>query len=274
MSLFQAFVLGVVQGLTEFLPISSSAHLAIVPWLAGWQLEPRAAFLFDVLVQVGTLLPLLVVFRDDLIRMAGALLRALRGRERPWSPDARLGAWVLVATIPAAVIGLLVKDRVEAAFSDLRAVFVFLMFTSLLLFLGERLARRVKALSQLTAVDAVRVGLAQAVALFPGISRSGATMSAGRALGLARPDAARFSFLMAIPALAGAGLIAGMDLFSTRGFADWLLPIAVGFVTSAIVGYVAIRWLLRYLATRTLYPFAVYCLALGVAGLILSALRG
>jgi undecaprenyl-diphosphatase len=132
----------------------------------------------------------------------------------------------------------------------------------------------VKALSQLTAADAVSVGLAQAVALFPGISRSGATMSAGRARGLARPDAARFSFLMAIPALAGAGLIAGMDLVSTSGFADWLLPIAVGFATSAVVGYVAIRWLLGYLAKRTLYPFAVYCLVVGVAGLILSALRG
>jgi undecaprenyl-diphosphatase len=273
MSLFQAFVLGIVQGLTEFLPISSSAHLAIVPWLAGWRLEPRAAFLFDVLVQVGTLLPLLVVFRHDLIQMAGALVRALGGRERPWSPDARLGLWVIVATIPAAVIGLLVKDRIEVAFSDLRAVFVFLTFTSLILVLGEQLARRRKALSQLTAVDAVSVGLAQAVALFPGISRSGATMSAGRAVGLARPDAARFSFLMAIPALAGAGLIAGMDLFSTSGLADWLLPIGVGFVTSALVGYVAIRWLLGYLQKRTLYPFAVYCLAVGVAGLILSALR-
>lgn len=274
MSVLQAVILGVVQGLTEFLPISSSAHLAIVPWLAGWSFEPHAAFLFDVLVQLGTLVPLLVIFRADLARILLSLARVVLQRAGSWSGDARLGLWVVVGTLPAAAIGLLVKDRVEAAFAEPRSVFVFLLVTALILVAGERMARRQRDLSQLSAVDAILVGLAQALALFPGISRSGATIATGRARGFARAEAARFSFLLAIPALVGAGLVAATDLGAVAGSADLLWPIIAGTLTSAVVGYLAIRWLLAFLGRHSLNVFAIYCVAIAIAGLALSAVRG
>ncbi|MGH2607319.1 MAG: undecaprenyl-diphosphatase UppP [Anaerolineales bacterium] len=272
--MLQAVILGVVQGLTEFLPVSSSAHLAIVPWLAGWSFEPHAAFLFDVLVQLGTLVPLLVIFRADLARILLGLARVVLQRGGSWSGDARLGLWVVVGTLPAAAIGLLVRDQVEAAFAEPRAVFVFLLMTGLILVAGEQMARRQRDLSQLSAIDAILVGLAQALALFPGISRSGATIATGRARGFARAEAARFSFLLAIPALAGAGLVAATDLGALAGSADLLLPIVAGTLTSAFVGYLAIRWLLAFLARRSLHVFAIYCVAIAIAGLVLSAVRG
>jgi undecaprenyl-diphosphatase len=273
-TLLQAIVLGVVQGLTEFLPISSSAHLVIVPWLAGWELEPTATFVFDVLVQVGTLVPLLIIFWADLTRITLAVGRALLRRERPWSGDARLGLWVAVATLPAAGIGIAFKEQVAASFSDVEFVFLSLLITSLMLFACDWFARKLKDLAGLTFWESLWMGLAQALALVPGISRSGATIAAGRTLGLAHADAARFSFLMAIPALAGAGLVAGVDLVSMPSFSAWALPIAVGFLTSAVVGYLAIRWLLAFLTRHGLYVFAVYCLVLGTGGLLLGALRG
>lgn len=274
MTVLQAVILGIVQGLTEFVPVSSSAHLAIVPWLAGWSFEPHAAFLFDVLVQLGTLVPLLVIFRADLARILLGLARAVLQRGASWTDDARLGLWVMVGTLPAAALGLVVKDRVEAAFAEPRAVFVFLLITGLILVAGERMARRQRDLRQLSAVDAVIVGLAQALALFPGLSRSGTTIAAGRARGFSRPEAARFSFLLAIPALAGAGLVAAADLGAVQGFSDLSLPLIAGTLASAGVGYVAIRWLLAFLARRSLNVFAIYCFAVAIAGLLLSSVRG
>jgi undecaprenyl-diphosphatase len=274
LTVLQAVILGIVQGLTEFVPVSSSAHLAIVPWLAGWSFEPHAAFLFDVLVQLGTLIPLFVIFRADLARILLGLARAVLQPGGSWTDDARLGLWVMVGTLPAAALGLVVKDRVEAAFAEPRAIFVFLLITGLILVAGERLARRQRGLSQLSAVDAIIVGLAQALALFPGLSRSGATIAAGRARGFSRAEAARFSFLLAIPALAGAGLVAATDLGTVEGVSDLLVPIVAGTVASAVVGYLAIRWLLAFLARRSLNVFAVYCFALAIAGLVLSAVRG
>lgn len=274
MTVLQAVILGVVQGLTEFLPVSSSAHLAIVPWLAGWAFDPHAAFLFDVLVQMGTLIPLLVVFRADLTRIALGLARALLRRGEVWNEEARLGLWVILGTLPAAAIGMAVKDRVEAAFADPRAVFVFLLITGILLMGGERMARGRHERGPVSAGDAILVGLAQALALFPGISRSGATIAAGRARGLPRPEAARFSFLLAVPALAGAGLVAALDLGAAPAARGLLGPIAAGMLAAAVVGYLAIRWLLAFLARRSLTVFAVYCFALGLAGLLLGAIRG
>lgn len=274
MTILQAVILGIVQGLTEFLPVSSSAHLAIVPWVAGWSLEPHVAFLFDVLVQLGTLIPLLVIFRADLARILRGLAHAVLRRGASWDDDARLGLWVVVGTLPAAVIGLLIKDQVEAAFAEPRSVFLFLLITALILVAGERMARSNRTLGRLSAVDAVSVGLAQALALFPGISRSGSTIAAGRARGLARAEAARFSFLLAIPALAGAGLVAATDLGAVEGVSDLVGPILAGALTSAVVGYLAIRWLLAFLARRSLIVFAVYCFSVGIAGLVLSAFRG
>ncbi len=274
MTVLQAVILGIVQGLTEFVPVSSSAHLAIVPWLAGWSFEPHAAFLFDVLVQLGTLVPLLVIFRADLARILLGVAKAVLRRGGSWNDDARLGLWVILGTVPAAVIGLAIKDRVEAAFAEPRVVFVFLMITGLMLIAGERMARRNRDLGQLSAVDAIIVGLAQAFAIFPGISRSGSTIAAGRARGFERAEAARFSFLLAIPALAGAGLVAATELSAVEGFSDLLGPIVAGTVAAAVVGYLAIRWLLAFLARRSLTVFAIYCFAVAIAGLVLGAVRG
>ncbi len=273
MSLLQALVLGVVQGATEFLPISSSAHLVLVPWLLGWQFEAQAAFVFDVLVQLGTLMAVVIYFARDLWRLLLAAANGLLGG-RPWSdPDARLAWLVLLATVPAALAGVLAKDWVEATFSQPPLVGAFLLVTAAMLFLAERGERNGNSLASLTLRDALWIGLAQALSLFPGISRSGATIAAGRMRGLRRPDAARFAFWMAVPVMIGAGLVASADFASLPAARAWASPLFVGFLTAAVSGYLAIRWLLRFLARRPLTPFAIYCALLGLGTLLLSLVR-
>ncbi len=266
MALWQAFVLGLVQGLTEFLPISSSGHLVLVPHLLGWHITQPAGFIFDVLVQLGTLLAVLAYFRDDLLAVAQGWWRGLRQR-RVWAtPESRLGWYLILATLPAGVAGLLFKDLVESAFAAPRAVGGFLLGTAILLLLAEQTGRRQRPLESLTAADALFIGSAQVLALFPGISRSGATIAAGMARHLKRPAAARFSFLMAVPIMLGAGAVAVRDLLQVPHVGQWLPPLAVGFFTSAVSGYLAIRWLLGYLIRHGLLPFALYC---AVAGMLL-----
>jgi undecaprenyl-diphosphatase len=274
MTIPQAILLGIVQGLTEFLPVSSSAHLVIVPWLLGWDLDPAYAFAFNILVQMGTLVAVLVVFASALRDMLRAVFDGLRLRRPFEDPRARV-AWLLVlATVPAVVAGVLLHDVVEAAFGSPTAVFVFLFITGAMLAAAERFGRPERPLTSLRWPDAVVVGAAQALALFPGISRSGSTISAGLVRGLLRPEAARFSFLMSIPVMIGAGLVGLKDLADLSPDAGLLLPVAVGFVTAAIVGYLCIRWLLRYLAGHRLTVFAVYCFAVGSLGLLLTWWRG
>ena len=274
MTLLQACVLGVVQGLTEFLPVSSSAHLVLVPWLLGWSFEPGPAFVFDVLVQMGTLVAVIAYYARDLLGLAHAALRGLLARRPFDDPQARL-AWLLVAaSLPAVLAGVLLKSQVERAFDSPRAVAVFLLCTAALLLLSERLARRERTAASLTLLDALWVGAAQALALFPGISRSGATIAGGLTRGLTRPEAARFSFLMAVPVMLGAGAVAGLDLLAAPDALAQVPALAIGFLTAAVVGYLAIGWLLRYLARRPLTGFALYCLAAGAGALLLGALRG
>jgi undecaprenyl-diphosphatase len=274
MTLLQALVLGLVQGATEFIPVSSSAHLVLVPWILGWRLEPQAAFVFDVLVQWGTLVALVAFYWRDLVAIVRAVILGLARRRPLEDPLARLGWLIAAASVPAAIAGLLFKDAVESAFNDPAAVSAFLLGTALLLFLSERLSRQTRQLSELTLIDALWVGLAQALALLPGISRSGSTIAGGLTRGLRRPEAARLSFLMFVPVMLGAGVIALMDLAGAPAPAAQLPALAVGFLTSAVVGYLAIRWLLGYLSRRSLTPFALYCLVVGLGGLLLSVLRG
>jgi undecaprenyl-diphosphatase len=291
MTLVQALVLGIVQGATEFIPVSSSAHLVLVPWLLGWSFEPQAAFAFDVLVQLGTLAAVIYCFWQDGLVILGDAARAVRTRR--WS-EGRLAWLLLLATVPAAAAGIGLKDLVEQAFASPAASAGFLMVTAALLGLSEMLRGRqggrpmIEAaadpatgeapaqkpptasgdpLGQLRAIDALAIGLAQVLSLFPGISRSGSTIAAGLARGLTRPQAARFSFLMAVPIMLGAGLVAGADLASLPEARALLGPLAVGFLTAATVGVLAIRWLIRFLARRSLWVFSAYCALVGLAGL-------
>ena len=271
MTLLQALVLGIVQGLTEFIPVSSSAHLVLVPAFAGWDINPGVRFAFDVLVQLGTLLAVIAYFWSDLVAIVRDVLVGLARRKPFELPMARLGWLVVLATLPVVALGLFIKDAVEAAFGSPMATAVFLLVTAALLALGERFSRRTRPLDALNWVDALVIGFGQVVSTFPGISRSGATISAGLFRGLERPAAARFSFLMSIPAMLGASVLAVGDLLKVPNFTSYLAPIFMGFVAAAIVGYLSIRWLIGYLAHRSLYVFAAYCAVVGVVSLVLLA---
>lgn len=274
MSLPQAIVLGIVQGLTEYLPISSSAHLVLVPWALGWEFEPNAAFAFDVLVQLGTLLAVIVYFWKDLAQMLRAVWTALRGRQAARDPYARLAVWIVLGTIPAVLAGVALRDAVEAAFGNAVATSAFLLLTAALLLAAERIGKRLHALESLSWKDALWVGLAQALSIFPGISRSGATISAGMLRDLDRPAAARFSFLLSIPVMIGAGSLALTDLAALPSAAAYRPALIVGFLSAAIVGYASIRWMLGFVTRHSLSIFSAYCAFIGLLGLALGLLRG
>ena len=274
MSLFQAFVLGIVQGLTEYLPVSSSAHLVLVPWALGWEFDPDAAFLFDVLVQMGTLVAVVAYFWKDLVQMVRATLQALFQRKVTDDPYVRLACWIVLGTLPAVAAGVALKDVVEAAFASPMATSGFLLVTAALLFVAERIGKRLRPLESATWKDAVWIGLAQALALFPGLSRSGATISAGLVRDLDRHSAARFSFLLSIPVMIGAGLLALGDLAALPSAASYAPAVLVGFASAAVVGYASIRWLLGFVTRHSLAAFSAYCALVGLGGLGIGLLRG
>lgn len=267
MTILQAIILGIVQGATEFLPISSSGHLVLVPHLFGWEIPGEQAFVFDVLVQLGTLLAVIAYFWRDLVEIVIAVLRGLWARKPFDAPQARMGWYLVLATIPASIIGLLLKDRVEAAFDSPFATAMFLMVTTLLLVIAEIAGKRSRPIEQVNWIDALWVGVFQALALFPGVSRSGATITGGMTRDLERPAAARFSFLMSVPVMLAAGLIATLDLFDISNIAAFLPALLTGFIVSAVVGYAAIAWLLRYLTNHRLYVFAIYVVVVAIVTL-------
>lgn len=273
MTILQAIVLGVVQGATEFLPISSSGHLVLVPWLFGWRLDPASTFVFDVLVQWGTLVAVIAYFRHDLVALIRAALTGLVERRPFAEPKARLAWLLLLASIPAAALGVLAKSAVEAAFESPWKVSLFLLVTAALLAISERVGRRTRSMESLRWTDALVIGLAQSLALFPGISRSGSTIAGGLVQDMRRPEAARFSFLMSIPIMIGAGSIALLDLSAAGNAASQLPALVIGALSAAVVGYASIRWLIGYLKERPLTPFIVYCVALGLLGLVIYAAR-
>lgn len=262
MSFLHALVLGAVQGLTEFVPISSSGHLVLVPEALGWD-SPGLAF--DVLLHVASLLALLVYFSGDLIDLARGLIAGDRGARR-------LVGLLAIGTIPAVIAGVLLGDYFEGTFEDAKAAAVQLVITAAILvgaeqalaFHERRQARtggRLRTIEDLKTGDAALVGVAQAVSILPGISRSGSTIAAGLAVGTRREDAARFAFLLAIPALFGAALVEVPDLDGASLGAGAAIG---GFVASLVTSYAAITILIKYLKTRSLYPFAVYCVIAGV----------
>lgn len=279
--LFKAFVLGLVQGASEFLPVSSSGHLVIVPWLFGW---PSSSLLFDTVVHLGTLLSILAVFGRDFAAIVRATLRSLSkvlktgGLISSLSDvNARLGWFIILGSVPAAVTGLLFKDALERLYHTPPAAAFFLAVTALLLAGSEWMSRNVAARAPLSAMSlrqSFLIGLAQAAALAPGISRSGTTIAAAMAQGLRREAATRYSFLLGAPAFLGAGLLQVGDTLATQPSAVLaeLPALLVGFITSAICGYAAIRFLLAYVRRNSLYLFSGYCLLVSIVVLSLSAL--
>lgn len=264
MNYFEAIVLGIVQGLTEFLPISSTAHLRVVPAFFGWA-DPGAAF--TAVVQLGTMAAVLVFFWRDLWRIASTWVRALYQPEPRGTLDARLGWYLVYGTIPIAIFGLVFKDQIETGARDLRIIGWVLILFGVALWLVDRAFPQRKTIADLTLRDGVLYGLAQALALIPGVSRSGATITAGRALGYTREDAARFSFLLSVPAVVLSGLFE-LRKIGGEGGTSWG-PTIVATVVAFGVGYVSIAWLLRWLTSHSMLVFAVYRVALGVIVLAL-----
>lgn len=265
MDWIEAVVYGLVQGLTEYLPVSSSAHLALVPWLTGWR---PPSFAFDVLVQLGTLGAVCLYLRDDLRQIVTAVLRGLRHGAPLEDPWARKGWLLVVATIPAVILGLLWKDEVEASFGNPRRVLIELFVTGLLLFIAEGLSSRRSASAPITFAGAVGIGLAQAFAILPGISRSGSTIAGAMVLGMERREAGRFSFLMSIPVMLGAGALGILDLVhEPEDLAREGPALALAFAVAGIVGFAVIRWFLGYLERHSLTRFGLYCCTVSALGL-------
>jgi undecaprenyl-diphosphatase len=263
--LLQAVVLGMLQGLTEFLPISSSAHLRIFPDLFGWG-DPGAAF--TAVIQIGTELAVLLYFRKDIWRIGSAWLRSLVRPEYRGHLDARMGWFIIIGSVPIVVLGVLLKETIEHDFRNLWIIGTTLIVLGIVLGIADRLGSRDKRIKHLTLRDAVLMGLAQAMALVPGVSRSGATLSMGRMLGYEREAATRYAFLLAIPAVIGAGLFELQEIPRGENIYGWG-PTIVATVVSFVVGYAAIAWLLRYITTHSYAPFVVYRVALGTATLVL-----
>ena len=259
MNLFEAFLLGVVQGLTEFIPVSSTAHLLISQTII--RIPPSdAIFSFLVIVQLGTLVSLFAFYWQDLV----AILKATIDFRRA-TFERNLGFYIVVATIPALIAGYLLKDAVEALFKQPMLEAAIRLFTAaVLLTLAEWLTSKNRTLDSMTWLDAFLVGCMQILAVFPGASRSGSTISGGMFRGFDRPSAARFAFLMSVPVMLAAGGYEMLDVLKMPNLGEFLPLLVVGFITAAIVGWFAIKWLIDYLSKRSLYIFAAYCVVLGV----------
>ena len=267
--LVQAVVMGIVQGLTEFLPVSSSGHLIIVPALLGWDDPFIESLSFSVMLHLATLLALLLFFRADWLRLIPAWGASIRDRSVGGDPDRRL-AWLLVlSTIPAVIAGLLLNDLIETAFREARLVAVTLVVGAAILWLAERAGTRTRRVADLSTAGAIGIGAAQALALVPGISRSGISISAGLFAGLDRESAARFSFLMATPITAGAGLYElGKLIRGEAGVNVAAGPLLAGMIAALIAGLAAISILLRYLRTHPTTIFIVYRLVLAAVVMV------
>jgi undecaprenyl-diphosphatase len=268
-SVLEAIVLGIVQGLTEFLPVSSTAHLRIVPAFAGWE-DPGAAF--TAVTQLGTMTAVLLYFRADLIRIGLAWLRSLRDPVLRRELDARIGWYIVLGTIPIGIFGLAFKDQIENGARDLYLISIALIVLGLVLWAAERAGSHDRQLESIGRRDGIVIGLAQAMALVPGVSRSGATIAAGLFRGFEREAAARFSFLLSVPAVVLSGLlelasILGGDERQKTGLGALVLATLLAFV----VGYASIAFLLRYLTSHSTTVFVVYRVGLGALVLVLVA---
>jgi undecaprenyl-diphosphatase len=273
--ILQAAFIGLVQGLTEFIPVSSSAHLIVVPRLLGWNDPFINSNAFDVMLHMGTLVALLIYFWTDLVRLLVAWLASIRDRSIGQDPDRRLAWLIFISMLPGAVLGALGESFFDTFFREHSLLFIaaLLAMGATILWLAELLGSRRRAMEDLRRVDAVGIGAAQALALFPGISRSGITISAGLFAGLTREAAARFSFLMATPIIAGAGIWKARELLGSGLAGADLLPLAAGFATALVAGLIAIAFLLAFLRRRSTALFIGYRYALA-GGLVVFVLLG
>lgn len=288
MTLVQAIILGIVQGLTEYIPISSSAHLIIVPWLFGWSDPALTSLSFDVALHLGTLVAVIWFFADDWVRLIRAGVASLAERKIGTDPDRRL-AWLLViGCIPGGIAGVLAESKIDRLFHQpnvpiemttmiILAIIIALM--ALALFVVERLAQHTREMNLLTLKDSIIIGLAQALAVVPGMSRSGSTITAGMALNLKREAAARFSFLLSAPIIAGAGLKSTCDMIQQyqggAGFSSAeLILFPVGLAVASISGYLCIKVLLRYLQNHSTDLFVYYRWGLALLIIIVAIVRG
>ena len=287
MLIFQAIILGLVQGLSEFIPISSSAHLIIVPWLFGWNDPVLDSLSFDVALHLGTLLALLWFFAADWVRLIRAGVASIVERKIGDDVDRRLAWLIVIGTIPGGITGVLAETAVEELFHKPNApiastamivMAIIIALLGAILFVAERVARHIRGMKDLTLKDSIVIGLAQAFAIFPGVSRSGSTITAGLFLGLERETAARFSFLLSAPIIAGAGAKSLFNVFSAfragqLGQSELVLFL-VGFIAAALSGYICIKFLLRYLQKNSTDLFVYYRWALALVVFSVAVLRG
>lgn len=278
MNFIEAIILGLVQGLTEFLPISSSAHLRIIGELLPSATDPGATF--TAITQIGTELAVIIYFWKDITRIIGRWFRhfgASKGAHADSvpknDPDVRLGWLIIIGTIPIVLIGFFAQDYIRSVFRSLWLVAIVLIVFGLILGLADWLGKRTKAITEMTYGHGILIGLAQVLALVPGVSRSGATMTAGLALGYTRPAAARFGFLLAIPAVFGSGLYELVHSFGEPAGYYGYAETAVATVVAFGVGFAVIAFLMRYIEKRSFLPFVVYRVLLGAALLVLLSLN-
>jgi len=283
-TLIQAIILGIVQGLTEFVPISSSAHLVIIPWLFRWN-DPGITF--DVSLHLGTLAALLWFFWSDWVRLVRSGVASIIERKIGNDSDRRLAWFLVIGTIPGGLAGLLAQSKIEELFHQpdtphtlgaMTAMAVIIVLLGIALFVAERIARHLRGLNEVSLKDAVVIGLSQALAIFPGVSRSGSTITAGLALGLQRETAARFSFLLSAPIMLAAGLKSLLDvrsgLASGAMLQSDLLLFAIGFIAAAISGYLCIKYLLKFLQKNSTDVFVYYRWLLAVLIIVVAFIRG
>lgn len=272
MTLVQAIILGILQGIAEFLPISSSGHLVLLPSLLGWDIPADQSFAFNVLLQAATLLAVLSFFFSDIFKILCAVLLAVKQKSLS-DPNAQLGLFTILATIPASIVGLSLNGLFERVYNNPQATSIFLIGTAAFLIIAEKAGKRDRSIVDLTWKDALWVGIFQIFALFPGISRSGVTISGGMLRNFDRSSSARFSFLISVPLLVAAG-VNGLYKFILLPETTESLPIFfVGSVTAAIVGYISIKWLLNFLKNRSLYAFATYCVFFALFNLLIFSIR-
>ena len=284
MTIIQAVILGIVQGVTEFVPISSSAHLIIIPWLFQWE-DPGLAF--DIALHLGTLVALLWFFAADWVRLFRAGISSIVERKIGNDPHRKLAWLIIIGCIPGAITGVLAESKIEELFHNTNAphtaqamiaMAVIIILLGIALFIADRIAKHQRGLDRVSLKDTIVIGLAQAMSIFPGVSRSGSTITAGLASGLRREDAARFSFLLAAPIIAGAGLLSVFDVYTGLKTGAMvpsdLILFAIGFITATVSGYLCIKFLLRFLQKNSTAIFVYYRWMLAVLIIIVAFVRG
>jgi undecaprenyl-diphosphatase len=275
MSILQAIILGIVQGVTEFAPVSSSGHLILVPWALGWTIvnDPALNKSFDVALHMGTFIGAVIYFRHDLWHYIKAFVDSVR-RRRIETTDQRLAWAIVIGTIPGLIVGAAFESTIEDKLGQPVVIAVMLAALGVVLYVVDRAARSDRGIDSIRPRTGLFVGVAQALALQPGVSRSGITITAGRAIGLDRETAARFSFLLALPIIAGAGGLKSIDIAQT-GFQGYLPQFIAGFVAAAVSGFLVIWFLLRYLRGHDFFWFMVYRLAVAALaiGLVVTGVR-